>query len=114
MTTGDYAAIEAARATTLAGPDERLRRAWRRVAVLLVAGFFGEAALAGAMLSGFGWARAAHAVTAGLLVAGSLIAGLVAALALRRVRRGARLVVALLGLAVAGLLQAAVGVLAAK
>ena len=41
MTTGDYAAIEAARATTLAGPDERLRRAWRRVAVLLVAGFFG-------------------------------------------------------------------------
>jgi heme A synthase len=84
---------------------------WRLVAIALAAGVFLEAAFAGAMLSGQGWARAAHGATAGLLVAGAAIAGL-AALATRRVR-GSGLRWSLLPLAAGLLVQAALGALTA-
>lgn len=100
-----------------AGPQEpgrRRRRGWGAVTVLLTAGVFLEAVFAGAMLSGADWARAAHGVTAGVLVVSATVAGLVALGALRRVPRGLGLALALLGLGAGLLLQAAIGALTAK
>ncbi len=96
------------------GPGRNRRRGWRAVTALLVAAVFAEAVLAGAILSGVGWARAAHGATAGLLIVSTAIAGLVALVTLRRVPHGARLGLTLLSLAVALLLQAVIGALTAK
>jgi heme A synthase len=85
--------------------------AWRLVAIALAAGVFLEAAFAGAMLSGQGWARAAHGATAGLLVAAAAVAGL-AALATRR-GRSLGLGWTLLALAAGLIVQAALGALTA-
>ena len=113
------AAIQAGRPTEPKAPGPKalgrgLIRSWRFVTTLLATGFFAEAALAGAMLSGVAWAQRAHRATAGILIAFTLLAGLVALLALRRVPHGVRLGLILLALAVASVLQAALGVMIGK
>jgi CHASE2 domain-containing sensor protein len=94
-------------------PSRNLRRWWGAVAALLVAGIFIQAVLAGAMLSGVGWARPAHALAAAVLTASTIAAGLVAVVVLRRTPHGPKLALTLLGLAAAVFLQAAVGRLSA-
>jgi hypothetical protein len=105
MNTANYAA---------AANAPNLRRWWNGVTTLLVIAVFAEAMFAGAMLSGVGWARTAHTVNAGVLIASTLAAGLVSVVTLRRVPHGLQLGLTLLSLAAAVLLQAAIGVLAAK
>jgi hypothetical protein len=95
-------------------PSPNLRQGWLVVTMLLVASFFLEAVFAGAMLSGAGWARAAHSATAMMLIASTGTAGLVSALTLRRFRHGPRLGVVLLSLAAVALVQAVMGALSAK
>jgi cytochrome bd-type quinol oxidase subunit 1 len=75
---------------------------------------FMEAIFAGAFLSGIGWARAAHAVAAGVAIAGTLTAGLVALITLRRIPRGLAFALALLSLAIAAALQLVIGAVSAK
>jgi hypothetical protein len=94
--------------------DRALRQWWTVVTVLLAASFFMEAVFAGAMLSGLGWARKAHAASAMMLIGSTLVAGLVALVGLRRIPHGLRLGSILLSLAGAALVQAAVGALSAK
>jgi hypothetical protein len=90
------------------------RRWWAAITGLVLAGLFAQAVLAGAMLSGFGWARAAHSAAATGLLALTLAAGLTALAILRRVLRGPRLGLTLLGLAAVILVQTALGHVAAK
>ncbi len=113
MTTGDYA-VHGGRTKDLGTPDPGLRRSWRLVTILLALAFFGEAVLAGATLSGFGWARVAHRATAALLVLLTLLASLVCFFTARRRPNGTKLAAILFALAVAAFLQAAVGALSAK
>ncbi|HZZ89719.1 MAG TPA: hypothetical protein VFE13_15435 [Caulobacteraceae bacterium] len=107
-------------AVRLRGPDEssqpgrNLRQWWTSITILLAATFFMEAVFAGAMLSGLGWARKAHAASAMMLIASTLVAGLAALVGLRRIPHGLRLGSTLLSLAAVALLQAAVGALSAK
>jgi hypothetical protein len=107
-------AVHADRANASSQPGRNLRRWWIVVTTLLVASFFLEAVFAGAMLSGVGWARRAHAATAALVIVSTLTAALVSALTLRHVRHGPRLGLILLSLAAAAFFQAAVGALSAK
>ena len=95
-------------------PSRNLRQWWIIVTTLLAATFFLEAVFAGAMLSGFGWARRAHALAAASVIVSTLTAGLFCVLILRHVRHGPRLGLTLLSLAAAALLQAALGALSAK
>jgi hypothetical protein len=76
---------------------------------LLVAAIFGQAVLAGLMLSGVEWARTAHSIGAVALIASTLAVGLAAVATLRRVSHGLKFGFTLLLLAVALLLQTAVG-----
>ena len=97
--------------------DERSRNQrhrWSVITAMLVAVVFIEAVFAGAMLSGFDWARTAHSVTAAMLIASSIAAGLVSVVTLRRISHGPTLSLILLSLAAAVCLQAALGVLSAK
>src|SRR5438874_59408 len=91
-----------------------LRRWWSVITALLVAAVFLEAVFAGAMLSGVGWARRAHAATAGLLIASAAVAGLVGLVTLRRIPHGPRLGLTLLSMAAVVFLQAAAGAMSAK
>ena len=101
-------------AARLDRPSGNLQQWWWGVTALLAAVFFLEAVFAGAMLSGFGWARKAHAATAMIVIASTFIAGLVAMVALRRRQHGMRFALTLLALAAVALAQAAVGALSAK
>ncbi|MBL6853996.1 MAG: hypothetical protein ISS15_20660 [Alphaproteobacteria bacterium] len=87
---------------------------WRVVTIVLVAAIFMQAVFAGAMLSGFDWARAAHAANGGLVVVATAAAALGAFVTLRRVPNGWRFALVLLGLAVAVFAQFALGRMAAK
>lgn len=94
--------------------DLAARRFWRAVTGAIVAAMFIEAAFAGAMLSGFEWARRAHMGGAAITIGATLIASLAAFATLRRVKHGARLGLYLMALAAVALAQAAVGVASAK
>jgi hypothetical protein len=95
-------------------PGASLRQWWSVVAALLVTAIFVQAVLAGAMLSGFEWARLAHAANAVVVVAATVIAGLAAAVTLWRVPGGRKLGAFLQALAAAAVVQFAVGRMAAK
>jgi hypothetical protein len=84
-------------------------RWWRLITILLVAAVFIEAVFAGAMLSGVGWARAAHRASALVLIAGALAASVVCLFTARRRPHGLRLGLTLLALAATLLAQAALG-----
>jgi hypothetical protein len=92
----------------------RLRRGWTIVTTLLLAIVFAEAVFAGAMLSGEGWARAAHRIDAMIAIIAIVATGLVALATLRRVSHGPRLGWTLLAAAAVVFLQAVLGALAAK
>ena len=94
--------------------DRGLRRWWVLITLVIAAAFFIEAVFAGAMLSGAGWARRAHAITATMLIASTLAAGLVSLATLRRKPFGAKLGWTLLALAAVAVLQATIGALSAK
>src|SRR5579872_455735 len=107
-------AVPLDRSGDLGQPGRKLRQGWIVITTLLVATFFLEAVFAGAMLSGVGWARRAHAVAAASLIVSTLAAGVFCVVTLRHVRHGPRLGLTLLSLAAAALLQAALGALSAK
>jgi hypothetical protein len=91
-----------------------LRRRWSVITNLIALAVLTEAVFAGAMLSGVGWARSAHAVNAGVVVASAFIAGLICVLTLRAISSGFKLGLTLLSLAAAVFIQAALGALSAK
>jgi hypothetical protein len=95
-------------------PGANLRPWWSIVTVGLAFAIFAQAVFAGAMLSGFDWARAAHAANALIVVGVTFAAGLAAIVTLRRTRNGLKLGLLLLGLAAAVFVQFALGRLAAK
>ena len=95
-------------------PGRNLRLAWMVFTALLAAVFFTQAVFAGAMMSGVGWARKAHSLTAMVLIASALAAGVVSMITLRRIPNGPKLGLILLSLAAVAFAQAAVGALAAK
>jgi predicted neutral ceramidase superfamily lipid hydrolase len=99
---------------TAHAPNANLRQWWRVVTTVLVIAIFAQAVFAGAMLSGFDWARAAHAANALVVVAATLTAGLVSIATLRRTRNGLKLGLLLLALAAVVFVQFALGRLAAK
>ena len=93
-------------------PTERsrdLRRWWSVITNLIAFAVLMEAVFAGAMLSGVGWARTAHAV-----VASAFVAGLICVVTLRGVSNGFKLGLTLLSLAAVVFIPAAVGALSAK
>ena len=82
---------------------------------LLVVAVFTQSIFAGALLSGQGWGRIAHGITALVLVAVTLGAGIVAALAVRGMGRDASgLAGMLLVLAVLLFAQTVIGRLSAE
>jgi hypothetical protein len=91
-----------------------LRRGWIVITALLALAVFAEACFAGAMLSGFDWARLAHKANAVVLMASSITASLAAVMTLRRVPQGRRVALSLLSLAVLLFVQAGLGTLSAK
>ena len=93
--------------------EPRLRQWWSVITILLVTAIFIETAFAGAMLSGEGWARAAHSLNALVLIASATATGLVAVITLRHIPHGTKLGLTLLSLAAAVFLQIAVGKLSA-
>ena len=97
-----------------AAPGANPRQAWRIVTLVLMLALFVQAVFAGAMLSGFDWARAAHAANAVVVVVAACTAGFAAIVTQRRVRNGLKLGLLLLGLAAVVLVQFALGRLAAK
>jgi hypothetical protein len=94
--------------------ESSLRRWWSVTTILLVTAIFIETVFAGAMLSGEGWARTAHAVNAVILIASTTTAGLVSVVTLRRIRHGTGFGLTLLSLAAVIFLQIAVGKLSAE
>ncbi|MGZ6004479.1 MAG: hypothetical protein ACXWK1_21475 [Caulobacteraceae bacterium] len=115
MSTGDSGLADRPhRPATSKDPSATLRRWWGLAAAALLAAILVQAVFAGAMLSGFAWARAAHAAGAVLLIAATGAAGVAAALTLRRIPQGPKLAWTLLGLAAGVWLQAALGAFSAK
>ena len=106
--------IPPGRASVSNEPSHDPRQLWSAITNLLAATFFLETIFAGAMLSGVWWARAAHGVTAVMLIGSTATAGLVSVVTLRRFQRGSRLGLTLLSLAAAAFLEAALGALSAK
>lgn len=98
----------------VAAPGANPQHVWRVVTIVLVLAIFAQAVFAGAMLSGFDWARAAHAANAVVVMGATIGAGLVAIMTLRRRRNGLRLGLLLLGLAAVVFMQFALGRMAAK
>jgi hypothetical protein len=94
--------------------SRNLRRWWSVITSLMALAVLMEAIFAGAMMSGVGWARAAHSVNAAVLIASAFTAGLVCVVTLRGIPDGLKLGLALLSLAAVVLLQAAIGALTAK
>jgi hypothetical protein len=97
-----------------AAPGANPQQMWRVVTIVLVLAIFAQAVFAGAMLSGFEWARAAHAANAVVVMGATVGAGLVAIITLRRKRNGLKLGLLLLGLAAVLFMQFALGRMAAK
>lgn len=115
MNTDKYGvAVELGGSTVPTDQSRNLRRRWSVITSLIALAVLMEAIFAGAMMSGVGWARAAHAVNATVLIASAFTAGLVCVLTLRRSPDGLKLGLALLSLGAVVLLQAAVGALTAK
>lgn len=104
--------LEKPRAQRALGPN--MIRWWTMVTIALVLVLFTQVVSAGAMLSGFGWARPAHATTALVLVGSTLTAGLVSVFTLRGTRNGLKLGLLLLALAAVVFVQFALGRMAAK
>jgi len=90
------------------------QRWWSVITTLLILAIFAQAVFAGAMLSGFEWARPAHWAGAIALMAATLGTSLVAVVTLRRVKNGPKLGLILFLLAAAVFLQTAVGRATAK
>ena len=90
-------------------PSDNLRRWWSAITIMIAAAVFIEAVFAGAILSGAGWARTAHAATALVLIVSTTTAGLVSLVTLRRIPRGLSLSLTLLSLAAVVFVQAALG-----
>lgn len=90
------------------------RQWWSVVATLVLSAIFMEAVFAGAMLSGVAWARAAHSLTAVVVIALAVTTGLAALITLRRTPRGQTLGWTLLSLAAVAGLQIVVGAMSAK
>lgn len=105
-------AIHLDQATTSRAPSARPW--WSVVTTLLMIAIFLQAVFAGAMLSGFDWARQAHAADALVVAAAAFLASLVAIVTLRRVQNGLKLGLTLLALAAAIFVQFALGRMAAK
>jgi hypothetical protein len=96
-------------------PSHGAARAWSVITGLIVVGVFMQSVFAGLLLSGEGWGRTAHSITAVMLISGTLIASVVAAIMLRRVSdTGGKLALLLFGLAVVLVLQTIVGQLSAE
>ncbi len=91
-----------------------LRRWWSLITSLIAFAILMEAVFAGAMLSGVGWARTAHAVNASIVAASAFIAGLICVISLRGISGGFKLGSMLLSLAAVVFIQAALGALSAK
>ena len=87
---------------------------WGVVATFFMIAVFAQSVFAGAMLSGFDWARMAHAANGLIVVVATFAAGLVATFMLRRIRNGLKFGSTLLALAAAAFVQFALGRLAAK
>ena len=87
---------------------------WRIIAIVLVVAIFLQAVFAGAMLSGFDWARAAHAANGVVVVAATFVAALAALVTLRRTPGGWRFALLLFALAAVAFVQFALGRMAAK
>lgn len=110
MNTDKHAvAVRMDRPMDLNEQNRNMRRWWSVITILLLMAIFIEAVFAGAMLSGAGWARTAHAVNAVILVASTITAGLVSVIALRRVPHGWKFGFILLMLAAVIFLQTALG-----
>ena len=115
MNTSNHDAAVHLDASTESGqPIRSLRQWWRVIAAFLVVAIFAQAVFAGLMLSGIDWGRTAHSVNAVVLIASTLSAGVASLVTLRRIPHGLKLGFTLLSLAVLVVLQAAVGVSAAK
>lgn len=97
-----------------ASNEPGLRQWWSVIRTMLVLAVVTEAAFAGAMLSGVGWARMAHAGNAAILIASTLAAGLVSVVMLRGVPHGLKFGLTLLSLAATLFIQAAAGALSTK
>jgi hypothetical protein len=108
------AAAQMAQTTGPTDEGGNLRVWWGVITSLIVLAVLMEAVLAGAMLSGVSGARAAHAVTAAIVIVSSLTAGLICVITLRRISHGLKLGLTLLSLAAVLFLQAALGALSAK
>lgn len=100
--------------TASRAPGTRLSSWWTIVTLGMVLVLFAQAVFAGAMLSGFDWARPAHAANALIVVGATFSAGLISIVTLRGTRNGLNLGLLLLGLAAAVFVQFALGRLAAK
>ena len=107
-------AVGLAGSTVPTGHRRDLRRWWSVITNLIAFAVLLEAIFAGAMLSGVGWARTAHAVNASIVVASAFIAGLICVITLRGISNGFKLGLMLLSLAAVVLIQAAAGALSAR
>ncbi|MBV9044480.1 MAG: hypothetical protein JO167_04475 [Alphaproteobacteria bacterium] len=87
---------------------------WRVFTVLLMAALFVQGVFAGAMLSGFEWARPAHAANGFAIVIAAFLASLLSFVALRRTPNGVKYGFTLLALAIVIFVQFALGRLAAR
>jgi hypothetical protein len=95
-------------------PSHGAARAWSAITGIIVVGVFMQSVFAGLLLSGEGWGRTAHSITAVLLIAGTLLASVVAAITVRRVSKtGGKLALLLFGLTVVLVIQTIVGQLSA-
>jgi len=107
-------AIDVERTPILQAPNASRRQAWSIITTLLVAAIFLQAVFAGAMMSGFDWARTAHVLNAPLVTVAAFVMGITAIATLRRIPQGLKLGSILLALAAAMLVQTALGSLSAK
>jgi hypothetical protein len=96
-------------------PSHGATRVWSAITGIIVVGVFMQSVFAGLLLSGEGWGRTAHSITAVLLIAGTLLASVVAAITVRRVSKtGGKLALLLFGLTVVLVIQTIVGQLSAE
>jgi hypothetical protein len=96
---------------TRADPTDRAStwKAWQVVTTVLMLAIFSQAITAGLLLRGDGWAQTVHRTAAGVLVAATLLAGIVALVTLRGEPRGRRMGIMLVVLAVALVVEYALG-----
>lgn len=87
--------------------------AWAALARLLMIAVFAQSIFAGVFLSGEGWGRTAHRLTAYGLVATALITGIVAVAALMRTEGGRRFAFGLVAFGLGLVVQMVLGMLSA-